>query len=130
MPEGGTNFGDIDSSLSDLDDNLSGETHKLTVDDLQALKDFIEASKISETVENVKAGYYNYEAFINAKIDDGRNKDFIKDNEAILQRYDSEDKTAVFNYKFCVQYFFNDHLDKAISKAKKSNKDLKFYYRI
>lgn len=127
MPEGGTNFGDIDSSLSDLDDNLSGETHKLTVDDLQALKDFIEASKISETVENVKAGYYNYEAFINAKIDDGRNKDFIKDNEAILQRYDSEDKTAAFNYKFCVQYFFNDHLDKAISKAKKSNKDLKFY---
>ena len=53
--------------MSDLDDKLSGETHKLTVDDLQALKDFIEASKISETVENVKAGYYNYEAFINAK---------------------------------------------------------------
>lgn len=127
MPEGGTNFGGLDDSLEDLDTHLQGEKHKLTVEDLQKLKDFIESNKISETVENVKSGYYNYEAFLNASIEDGKNKDYIKENEAILQRYDAADGSAMFNYEFCVQYFFNDYLDSAISKVKESNKDITFY---
>lgn len=127
MPEGGTNFGGLDDSLEDLDTHLQGEKHKLTVEDLQKLKDFIESNKISETVENVKSGYYNYEAFLNASIEDGKNKDYIKENEAILQRYDAADGSAMFNYEFCVQYFFNDYLDSAISKVKESNQDITFY---
>ena len=127
MPEGGTNFGGIDDSLEDLDNHLQGETHKLTVDDLQTLKDFIESNKVSKTVENVKAGYSNYEAFLNASIENGRNMDYIKKNEAILQRYDSSDDTAFLNYEFSIEEFFNKYLDEAISKAKESNEDLTFY---
>ena len=85
------------------------------------------SNKVSKTVENVKAAYSNYEAFLNASIENGRNMDYIKKNEAILQRYDSSDDTAFLNYEFSIEEFFNKYLDEAISKAKESNEDLTFY---
>ena len=127
MPEGGTNFGGIDDSLEDLDNHLQGETRKLTVGDLQTLKDFIESNKVSKTVENVKAGYSNYEAFLNASLEDGRNKENIQENEALLQRYDSSDVTAIINYEFSLENFFNRDLDGAIAKVKKENEEITFY---
>lgn len=127
LPEEGTNFAGVDESLADIDNHIQGEDHTLTVEDLQILKDYIDDHNSSDTVENLQAGYSNYEAFLTASIESGNNRDYLKDNETILQRFDGSDKTAILNYEHSIEVMFNDYLDNAIEKAKKDDPDLTFY---
>lgn len=127
VPEEGTNFAGVDESLADIDNHIQGEDHTLTVEDLQILKDYIDDHNSSDTVENLQAGYSNYEAFLTASIESGNNRDYLKDNETILQRFDGSDKTAILNYEHSIEVMFNDYLDNAIEKAKKDDPDLTFY---
>lgn len=127
MPEEGTNFAGVDEELADLDNHIQGADHTLTVEDLQILKDYIDDHDTSGTVENLQAGYSNYEAFLTASIETGNNRKYLKDNETILQRFDGPDETDILNYEHSVEVMFNNYLDDAIEKAKKNNPDLTFY---
>ena len=123
-----TDFASIDSDLSSLDESVANK--KLTVDDLQKIKDAIEKYKQSSDVESLDAGYSNYSAFLNASIDDGHTKDYIKDDTPMIKRYDGSDawyKNFLGTwYDHSIQNFFDD-LDKTISKVKSSDDSLKFY---
>lgn len=127
LPEGGTNFAGVDESLADLDLHIAGTGNKLTVSDLQTLKDFIDDHQTSETVKNIQAGYSNYEAFLNADINTGNNRKYLRENESILQRYDGKDDTALFNYDHSIENMFNKYLDDAIAKAKENDSEATFY---
>lgn len=137
VPEGGTNFGGIDDSLEDLDKHLLEEKHKLTVEDLQALKDFIEDNETSDMIENVNGAYSNLKAFIESDIDTGNNRHYLEENETILQTYDAKDQVAWWNDKQSIEYMFNDGggildteksiMDSAIAKVKEEYPDVKFY---
>lgn len=127
MPEGGTNFAGVDSSLSDIDNHLSGGNHKLSVEDIQRLQEFIEEHETSNTVEKVNSGYSNLTAFISSDINTANNRHYLEINEIILQRYDAPDKVGWLNYDYCVENMFNDIMDSAISKIKKDYPEAKFY---
>ena len=51
--EGGTNFASIDESLANLDMHVSSDK-KLSVTDLQTIKDFIDDNETSDTVKNIQ----------------------------------------------------------------------------
>lgn len=127
LPEGGTNFAGVDESLQDIDEHLQSTGNKLTVTDIQTLKDYIDSHQSSGTAEDLQACYSNFEAFIEANIDNGNNRKYVADNESILQRYDGPDDSDWFNYKYSVENMFNKYLDDAIKKAKENNPDLTFY---
>lgn len=124
--EGGTNFASIDESLANLDMHVSSDK-KLSVTDLQTIKDFIDDNETSDTVKNIQAGYSNLEAFISASIDSGNNRKYLRENETILQRYDGADDSALFNYDHSIENMFNKYLDDAIAEVKKDNPDVMFY---
>ena len=125
-PEEGTNFAAVDESLANLDMQISSE-NKLSVTDLQTIKDFIDSHQSSDMVKNIQAGYSNFEAFISASIDSGNNRKYLRDNETILQRYDGADDTALLNYDHSIENMFNKYLDNAIGGAKKEDPDATFY---
>ena len=125
-PEEGTNFASVDESLANLDMHVSSD-NKLSVTDLQTIKDFIDDNQTSDTVKNIQAGYSNLEAFISASIDSGNNRKYLRDNESILQRYDGADDSALFNYDHSIENMFNKYLDDAIAEVKKDNPDVIFY---
>lgn len=122
-----TDFAGVDESLADIDDHIQGTNHEVTSEDLQAIKGYIDSHESSTTVEDLQAGYSNYEAFLNASIDTGNNRKYLQDNETILQRYDAADMTAILNYKYSIEEMFNKYLDEAIKDAKEDNPDLTFY---
>lgn len=126
LPEGGTNFAGVDESLGDLDVHLASNG-KLSVSDLQLLQDFIDDHQQSDTVKNIQAGYSNYVAFLNANINTGNNRKYLRENETILQRYDGQDNSALFNYDHSIENMFNDYLDDAIKKVKKEDSNATFY---
>ena len=101
--------------------------NKLSVTDLQTIKDFIDSHQSSDMVKNIQAGYSNFEAFISASIDSGNNRKYLRDNETILQRYDGADDTALLNYDHSIENMFNKYLDNAIEEAKKEDPDATFY---
>ena len=125
-PEEGTNFASVDESLANLDMHVSSD-NKLSVTDLQTIKDFIDDNQTSDTVKNIQAGYSNLEAFISASIDSGNNRKYLRDTESILQRYDGADDSALFNYDHSIENMFNKYLDDAIAEVKKDNPDVIFY---
>lgn len=125
-PEEGTNFAGVDESLANLDMHISSD-NKLSVADLQTIKDFIDSHQSSDMVKNIQAGYSNFEAFISASIDSGNNRKYLRDNETILQRYDGADDTALLNYDHSIENMFNKYLDNAIEEVKKEDPDATFY---
>lgn len=126
-PEGGTNFASIDDSLANLDMHVSSDGGTLTVEDLQTLKDFIDSHDESDMVKNIQAGYSNFEAFINASIDSGNNRKYLRENESILQRYDGNDNSALLNYDHSIENMFNTYLDDAIKLVKEEDENVTFY---
>lgn len=126
IQDGGTNFASIDESLANLDMHVSSD-NKLSVSDLQTIKDFLDENETSDTVKNIQAGYSNLESFISASIDSGNNREYLRKNETILQRYDGADDSALFNYDYSIENLFNKYLDDAIEEVKKDNPDVKFY---
>lgn len=127
LMENPTNFAGVDEDLADLDNHLQQQKHSLSVADIQKLKDYIDSHQTSDTVKNIQAGFSNYEAFLNADIDSGNNRKYIRENETLLQRYDGADNSALLNYDYSIQEMFNKYLDNAIEEAKKDNPDLTFY---
>ena len=123
-----TNFASVDSDLADIDQAVANK--KLTVENLQKLKDTIEKYKQSSDVESLDAGYSNYSAFLSTSINDGHTKDYIKDDTPMIKRYDGSDawyKNFLGTwYDHSIQNFFDD-LDNTISDVKSSDDSLKFY---
>ena len=127
-----TNFASVDSDLADIDQAVANK--KLTVENLQKLKDFIDNNQTTDMITDIDAGLSNLQAFIDASIDTGNNRKYVKDNETILQCYDSSDKSGVVNYDHSIEYFLSDtithhksDMDYAIEEIKKDYPDAKFY---
>ena len=107
--------------------HVSSDGGTLTVEDLQTLKDFIDSHDESDMVKNIQAGYSNFEAFINASIDSGNNRKYLRENESILQRYDGNDNSALLNYDHSIENMFNTYLDDAIKLVKEEDENVTFY---
>lgn len=126
-------FSSIDDSLKDIDEHIQSNG-EITEEDLVVLKEYIDNHQSSNITEEMTKGLSNLRAFVNTTVDAGRNRDFVKQNEAILQQYDGADDNAVFNYDHCIEFFFSDtfshgtsNIDYAIEEIKKEFPDAKFY---
>lgn len=137
LPNEGTNFAGVDESLADIDNHIQSEEHTITVEDLQTLKDYIDAHQNSDMVDRINAGYENLKAFINSSIDTGNNRHYLEINETILQSYDAPDKVAWWNDSESIEYMFNNGgglfnneksiMDSSISRIKEQYPEATFY---
>ena len=124
-----TNFAQFDSSLADIDQHVQNDK-KLTVEDLQKLKDYMDSNQQYGLSATLQYGYNNFKSFLDNSVG---NDDYvlgtIKQNQYMQKRYDGTYDAGwlgIDSYDYSISNFLGQ-IDQAIEKLRQNDSSISSY---